>query len=150
MTDENPAGTNDNTTSPETSNQAPEFTPITSQEEFDRRIQARIAQVHRKYADYQELKQAASTHAETLSRAEHAEARIAELEAAALRQEVATAAGVPPVLLQGATRDELEASAAALIEYKDAPASRVTPDPNQGMNAAAGATGKPDFRDLFT
>ena len=36
-----------------------EFTPPTSQEEFDRIIASRISRVERKYSDYDELKQKA-------------------------------------------------------------------------------------------
>lgn len=44
----------------ETTDAKPGFTPITSQEELDRIIQNRLARVHEKYADYDELSAAAA------------------------------------------------------------------------------------------
>lgn len=62
-----------------------------------------------------------------------AEARAAELEAKATRAEVAAEKGVPAALLTGSTREELEASAAALIAFKGEQRPTVPrPDPSQG------------------
>lgn len=47
-----------------------------------------------------------------------AQAEVAELRSVALRAEVAAAKGVPVGLLTGATREELEAAADALIEFR--------------------------------
>lgn len=47
-----------------------------------------------------------------------AEARIAEIEARALRAEVAAAKGIPAALLSGSTQEELEASADALLAFR--------------------------------
>ena len=44
--------------------------------------------------------------------------KAAELESRALRSEVAADKGVPSSLLTGSTREELEASADALIEFR--------------------------------
>lgn len=52
------------------------------------------------------------------ARAAAAEARAAEIEARAVRAEVAAAKGVPAVLLSGATQEELEASADALLAFR--------------------------------
>lgn len=52
-------------------------------------------------------------------RAAAAEARAAEIEARAMRAEVAAAKGVPVALLSGSTVEELEASADALLAFRN-------------------------------
>lgn len=109
--------------------QPKEFEAITSQEDFDKAIQARIARERSKFADYDELKakadklteiEAASlTEAEkTAQKLADAERRAAELEVKATRAEVAAAKGIPAELLSGTTQAELEASADALIAFR--------------------------------
>lgn len=57
-----------------------------------------------------------------------AEKRAAELEMRSLRAEVAAAKGVPANLLSGATQEELEAAADALLEFRgEAPKGPVIP-----------------------
>ena len=77
------------------------FTPITTQEDLDKVIGARLARERDKYADYDDLKDAASKLAE-------AEARLAQIDAQAaldkIRNDVAKEAGVPANLLRGSTR----------------------------------------------
>ena len=89
------------------------FTPITTQEELDKVIGARLAREREKFADYDDLKAAASKLAD-------AEARIAQIDAQAaldkIRNDVAQEAGVPADLLRGSTKDELAAHASALAE----------------------------------
>jgi hypothetical protein len=89
------------------------FTPITTQEELDKVIGARLAREREKYADYDDLKAAASKLAD-------AEARLAQLDAKAaldkIRDDVAKEAGVPADLLRGSNKDELAAHASALAE----------------------------------
>lgn len=89
------------------------FTPITTQEELDKVIGARLARERDKYADYDDLKAAASKLAD-------AEARLAQIDAQAaidkIRNDVAQEAGVPADLLRGSTKDELAAHASALAE----------------------------------
>ena len=121
-----------------TEQQATEFEAITSQDDFDRRLAARLDRERKKFADYDDLKakadklteieEANKTEAEkAAARAEAAEKRAAELEVKALRAEVAAAKGVPVALLTGSTQEELEAAADALIEFrgeqKQAPSS---------------------------
>jgi threonine synthase len=106
------------------------FEAITSQEEFDKAIQARIARERAKIpADYEDLK-AKATEFEKWQESQKTEAqrqadRLAEIErenaelkAGKTRAEVAEAKGVPAKLLSGSTRDELEAAADALIAFK--------------------------------
>ncbi|ETO96816.1 MULTISPECIES: hypothetical protein [Bacteria] len=87
------------------------FTPITTQEELDKVIGARLAREREKFADYDDLKAAASKLAE-------AEARLSQIDAQAaldkIRNDVAQEVGVPADLLRGSTKDELAAHASAL------------------------------------
>lgn len=109
--------------------EAKEFQAITSQEDFDKAIQARIARERSKFSDYEELKAKAAKFAEwedaqkseaqkAQERLDAAERRAAELELKAARAEVAAAKGVPAELLSGGTQEELLASADALIAFK--------------------------------
>lgn len=108
---------------------AKEFEAITSQEDFDKAIQARIARERAKFADYEQLKADAaelSKIRESQKTAEEkqqealaaAQRELADLRAAKDRAEVAAAKGVPAGLLAGSTREELEAAADALIQFK--------------------------------
>lgn len=124
------------TTTEETNEQgketAKEFEAITSQEDFDKAIQARIARERAKYSDYEEIKAKAEKLAEfeesqkteaqkAQDRLEAAEKRAVELELKAVRAEVAAAKGISLDLvskLAGSTREELEAAADALIEFR--------------------------------
>lgn len=89
------------------------FTPITSQEDLDKVIGARLAREREKFADYDDLKAAASKLAD-------AEARLSQIDAQAaldkIRNDVAKEAGVPADLLRGSTKDELATHASALAE----------------------------------
>lgn len=140
-----------------TDHQATEFEAITSQDEFDRRLAARLDRERKKFADYPELQKAAErlkeieeankTEAEKIAaRAEAAEKRAAELEVKAIRAEVAAAKGVPVSLLTGSTQEELEAAADALIEFrgeqKAAPSSTA-------LNRVNSATVKPSSAQIF-
>ena len=138
------------------STEAKEFQAITSQEDFDKAIQARIARERSKFSDYDELRAKAEKYAEwenaqkteaqkAQERLEAAEKRAAELELKATRAEVAAAKGVPASLLTGSTQEELEAAADALIafrgEQKSAPASSAIGRANttQGTTTTADA-----------
>lgn len=109
--------------------QPKEFQAITSQEDFDKAIQARIARERAKFAGYDEgqaalaklaeLEESQKTEAQKAQeRLDAAEKRAAELELKATRAEVAAAKGVPVELLSGSTQEELEASADALIAFR--------------------------------
>lgn len=126
-----------------------EFQAITSQEDFDRAIQARIARERAKIpADYEELKAKAEKFKEwedaqkseaqkAQERLEAAEKRAVELELKATRAEVAAAKGVPVELLSGGTQEELEASADALIKFKADSAQSGYVAPNEGRGGVA-------------
>ena len=71
-----------------------------------------------------------------------AEKRAAELEAKANRAEVAASKGIPAELLTGSTVEELEASADALIKFKEAAtASRGHVAPNEGRGETVSGEG---------
>ena len=106
-----------------------EFTAITSQADFDKAIQARIARERAKFADYDQLKAKAQQVDQAAEAAKTADQKNAErlakleddLEAERLgrvRAEVAAEKKVPAELLSGSTREDLEAAADALIQFK--------------------------------
>jgi hypothetical protein len=98
------------------------FDPITSQEEFDKRVSARIARERAKFADYNDLRTKAEQFDEiqqaAKSETEKALERVASLEKEleterfnSLRSQVASKKGVPAHRISGSTVEELEASA---------------------------------------
>jgi len=128
------------------------FEAITSQEDFDRAIQKRIARERAGFADYDDLKARAAklteieaanqTEAEKVqARLEAAEKRATELEAKALRSDVAAAKGVPAALLTGSTQEELEAAADALLEFRG---EQKPAGPSSSAISRANATQKTD------
>jgi predicted ribosome quality control (RQC) complex YloA/Tae2 family protein len=129
------------------------FEAITSQEDFDSRIQARLDRERKKIpTDYEELKakaqkfaeweEANKTEAEKVqARLDVAEKRAVELESKALRAEVAAAKGVPTVLLSGSTLEELEASADALLTFRG---EQKPAGPSSSALARTNATQKTD------
>lgn len=138
-----------------------EFKAPTSQEELDRIINTAVARTHKKYGDYEELRAKAAKLAEieeankteaekNAERLAAAEAKAAELESRALRSEVAADKGVPSSLLTGSTREELEASAEALIEFRG---EQKAPSPSSNAlkrvnNTGVQSTGQ-QFEDFF-
>lgn len=126
------------------------FDPITSQEEFDKRLASRLNRERAKFSDYDELK-AKSTKLDELEaanktelqklteRAEAAEKRAATAEFDSLRASVAAAKGVPASNLSGNTREEMEAAADELIAWRD---QNSTPKPKTPVrDLKSGTTG---------
>lgn len=130
MAEETAQTTGTEETNGQSADAAKEFQAITSQEDFDKAIQARIARERAKIpADYDELKAAADelakikesqkTEAQKLQEErDKATAELASERAARLRAEVAASKGIPATLLSGSTQEELEASADALIAFR--------------------------------
>lgn len=125
------------------------FEAITSQEDFDKAIQARLARERAKFSDYDELKAKADrlaqieesqkSEAQKQQEAlEKAQRELAELTVAKTRAEVAAAKGVPANLLSGGTQEELEASADALIAFRGEPAPQKLIIPNEGKSPVGG------------
>lgn len=141
--------------------QAQEFEAITSQEDFDARIQARIARERGKFADYDELKAAAGRLQELEDVGKTAEQKAneeteqlrrenAELKAGQLRSTVAAAKGVPAELLSGSTQAELEASADALIQFRGDQGGKKLHVPAEGKQPTVQVSDEKQFvQDLF-
>lgn len=137
------------------------FSPITSQEEFDRAVGQRVARERAKYADYADLKAKAAKLDEldqaskseiqkAIERAEQAERELASEKAGSLRATVAAEKGVPIALLTGSTREELEASAAAALDWRGeqaAPAKKKTPPSQLKSGATAPDTSSGDAKE---
>ena len=92
-----------------------EFTPITSQEQLDAIIGKRLAREREKFADYDELKEAAQRAARSN---EELREQLKVLDEARQRREwvdkVASETGVPADVLRGSTLEELRDHAKAL------------------------------------
>lgn len=140
--------------------EAKEFQAITSQEDFDKAIQARIARERAKIpADYDELKAKAEKFAEwenaqkteaekAQERLDAAEKRAVELELKATRAEVAAAKSVPIELLSGSTQAELEASADALIAFRGQQANLHVA--SEGKSSTTAATTADQFAEYLS
>lgn len=131
--------------------EAGDFEPITSQEDFEKRIGARLAREAKKYADYQDLKTKAARLDELETKTAEAnktweerykslESKMAAKDHEILRVQVASAKGVPANRINGTTREELEADADELLslisKQKEAERPKVPPS---GLKS--GATG---------
>lgn len=127
-----------------------------SQEELDRIIGARLKRERERFADYDDLREKAEKYdkAEQANktelqraqeRAEKAERQAAEFQMQSLRASVAADKGVPAAGLTGSTKEELEASADALIAWRDEQAKKGRPDPRRLRSGSSGGeqlTGK--------
>lgn len=146
----------------ENTDQATEFKAPATQADLDRIVGDRLARERAKFADYDELKAAASklseieeankTEAEKVAeRLATAEKRAADLEVKALRSDVALAKGVPVALLTGSTQEELEAAADALIEFRGEQKQTPTSSAFSRVNNqnSAGTTDGQFVRQLF-
>jgi septal ring factor EnvC (AmiA/AmiB activator) len=132
------------------------FAPIESQEDFDKRIQERIARERAKFGDYDDLKKAAERLAAIEDRdkseldkaneraaaaerkAQEAEERVAAKDREVLVERVSAAKKVPAKYLSGSTVEELEASADGFL----ADIQAIVPDRVTGHVPSAG-TGDP-------
>lgn len=122
-----------------------EFEPITSQEDFEKRLGSRLQRERAKYADYDQLKEIASKYQKLedekkteLEREREQREVLAreneELRLGKLRSDIAAEKGVPAALLTGSTKEEIEAAAEALIEFRNEATKPRSPkpDPSQG------------------
>jgi hypothetical protein len=109
----------------------PAYVPPASQEDLDKIITDRLQRERAKFADAKEWQRKAQQFdaleeknktdlQKEQDRAAAAEKRATEAETKALRAEVALEKGIPANLLAGTTKEELEASAAALIAFRGA------------------------------
>lgn len=132
-----------------------DFDPITSQEEFDKRVSARIARERAKYADYSDLKAKASQFDEiqqaAKSETEKALERISALEKEleterfnTVRSQIASKKGVPAHRISGATPEELEASADDYLAEVAELAKQQRPKSNSYKSGATGSDNRMD------
>lgn len=133
------------------------FEAITSQDALDRIVSQRIARERNRFADYDDLKAKAAKFDEVQEASKTAEQKAAErlaalekenadLKASQLRSDVAVEKGLPAKLakfLQGSTREELEASAAELLELNK-PAGPVI----RGQERSPGKVGEDPLREF--
>jgi hypothetical protein len=125
------------------------YKPPASQDELDRIIRDRLAREQAKYADYADLKtkaaewekaqEASKTEAQKQADAlAKLQAENRDLKVRSLRAEVASAKGVPVGLLTGTTREEIEVSAAAALEWRGQPVPKGPPATGQGQGSDPG------------
>lgn len=140
-----------------------EFQAITSQEDFDKAIQARIARERNKFADYDDLQAKAAKFSEwedaqktevqkQQEALEAAQKELAETRLQVARAEVSAAKGIPPELLADfvGTREELEAKADALIAFKVTQQSLHVPNISKVPTRPVGAESDMAFADFLT
>lgn len=129
-----------------------DFEPITSQEELDARLKARIGRLNRKHASELEAKQAELD--EALAKAKAGEESVTDLKAKldeeqrraaldAVRREVAAAHDVPEALLTGGDREAIESQAEAFGEWAKAHAQAPAPVVSNAGQFARGAAKDP-------
>ena len=148
---------------------AKEFTPIQSQDDLNRIVEARLARERAKFADYQELKAAADKLAEledldkseldkAIARAEKAEREAAEAAEAlakkdreVLVQRVAAEMKVPAKWLSGSSEEELVASAEEWLAdaqgVASGPAPGVVPSAGTGNGSGSAAMSLEEVRE---
>lgn len=115
------------------------FTPIASQADLDRIVQARIARVEAKYSDYEELKNrvqevedANKTELErAVARAEAAERQLADASRKTLILEAATKHNVPADFVNLITGDDAESIEAAAEKIGELARAAQQPEPAQ-------------------
>jgi hypothetical protein len=119
-------------------NDPPTYSPPASQEELDRIIGARLARERERFADYDDVKARAAQFdaleeqnktelQREKERADNAERLAQEANVKALRADVALDKGIPANLLSGSTKEELEASAEALLAFRGAQTKQPIP-----------------------
>ncbi len=136
----------------------PAFTPITSQEQFDKLLGKRLGQQKAQFAGYDDYKAKAAEYDKLEDAKKTAEQRLSErlaqlekdnegLRLDKLRSDVAIAKGLPPKLarrLTGSTKEELEADADDLLEDMPAPKSESRPSMSQKPKENLRGGGRPD------
>ncbi|MBM4509352.1 hypothetical protein GS937_09560 [Rhodococcus hoagii] len=136
--------------------QVDEFEPITSQEEFEKRLGSRLQRERSKFSDYDQLKEQASKFQQLedekkteLEREREQREQLAReneaLKLGKLRSDIAADKGVPAALLTGSTQEEIEAAAAALIEFRDGANGPRSPKPNPNQGRGGDHTPSGDW-----
>ena len=131
------------------------FTPIETQEDFDRAIRERIERERAKYSDYDELKAKAAKFDEAeearKTELEKAQARINRLEAAAkardeadraraMREKVSKETGVPAELISGTDEESMTEWARGVAAFAKARVPAAPKLEGSGLFAGKGAS----------
>lgn len=145
----------DNVTTEPQTNENTGFTPITSQEQLNSVLADRLRRERAKYADYAELQAKAAASDELTTRAEEAEAKLAELthanEVRSWRDALAAEYGVPADALRGETKEALEEHAVQLQSLLNAkPAAPRTVIRTEGEPSSVALNGDPLVEGLKT
>jgi vacuolar-type H+-ATPase subunit I/STV1 len=125
-----------------------EFTPITSQEQLDKIMGSRIDGVKKKYANFDSLKDKAakfdaleeaskSDQEKAVERISVLESELASERSGRLRADIAAEKGVPANVLTGNTREELEAAADSLNEWRGTQETKKKAVPARGLKSGA-------------
>lgn len=121
----------------------PAFTPITSQEELDKIVSARVQRERQKYADYNDLKAKADRLDETEAKLAEATGKLSAFEKAkeleGWKKQVSEETGVPASVLRGETLEDLQTHAKELAEAYPKPRSMPVV-PGAGNEPAAGGS----------
>jgi hypothetical protein len=141
-----------------TSEQQPAEKTLT-QSEVDRIVAERVAREKQKFADYDDLKAAATRlkEIENASKSEQQKAQerieeltkqlaerdqqVAQATQASLKASVAAEKGVPASALTGNTKEELEASADEILAWRDAAKPPTRKPPATGLKSGASSSG---------
>jgi hypothetical protein len=118
-----------------------DFEPITSQQEFEKRIKGRLNKQAQKYADYDQLRSSVSEAQQKISQLEN------ELNSErnnVLRTQVASSTGVPAHRLSGSTIEEMEASAEQYLAEISELTKSSKPARGVGKSGATGSDNRLD------
>lgn len=130
-----------------------EFAPITTQDELNRLIGARLDRERQKFADYDALREKAAKYDEVeesakselqkiTERAEAAERRAAEFEQTALKTRIAAELGVIPEVVQGTDEETMRASAQRVLEWAKQGVRQPPPTKQLASGASSAPTGE--------
>nr|DAY94780.1 MAG TPA: Major head protein [Caudoviricetes sp.] len=130
-----------------------EFKPVTTQEDLDRIIEARLGRERKKYADYDQLKEQANKLENVQAKLTEAESKLGEYhkreQVTQWKTKVAADTGVPASVLRGSTLEEITAHASSLQAIlKDQPSAPIVRTQGDQPDSHASA-GQKFVRELF-
>lgn len=127
------------------------FEPITSQDDFERRLAKRLERERSKFSDYDEVKAKASQFDEfeqknkselqkAIERAEAAEQKIGEATRTALHARIAADTGVPVEMIRGDDEESARASAQKILDWSESRSPKRKPPVGQLKSGASGSS----------